>query len=285
MTHIPDSSLAVSPTSIFLVSGGSGYCGAQLLDTMTVQFAGYHIPIITLGYTRTKDSISEIIERAAEEKAIIAHTMVNKKLREFLIQQADEKKVSTVDLMGPMFDQLSEALELEPAGQPGLYRKLHHAYFDRIRAIEFAIAHDDGANTQNLHLADVVLTGPSRSGKTPLSMYLAVLGWKVANVPILQDIPLPRELFKIDRLRVFGLVLNHERLLSHRRKRNTRLGLGSLDPYVNPATIFEEIEAVKKLYRKNGFSVIGVTDKPIETSADEVIEKMARRFKKAPHQR
>ncbi len=103
-------------------------------------------------------------------------------------------------------------------------------------------------------------------------MYLAVHGWKVANVPILKDIPLPGELSRTDRRKVIGLTIEYEHLLDHRKKREEIMGTGPMTAYSRPSAVFAELEAARTIYRDGGFQVVDVTDKPIEIIADEVIK-------------
>jgi regulator of PEP synthase PpsR (kinase-PPPase family) len=140
------------------------------------------------------------------------------------------------------------------------------------------MAMNDGKNQQQWPKAEIVLTGVSRVGKTPLSMYLSVQGWKVANVPLVLEVPPPQQLFELDRRRVFGLDIEPGQLLMHRQKRQQRLGAPGPSAYTDPMKIFEEVEFARKVFKRGGFSIINVTDKPIETSADEVIKLITRRL-------
>jgi len=263
---------------IYIVSGGSGASGEQVVESVLAQFPDVQVPIRKIAHVHHKTQIRDVVTRASGANATIVHTLVDARLRQYLIEAAREKEVVALDLMGPLLDRLGRILGQEPKGQPGLYRHLRKGYFDRIAAIEFALAHDDGKNPQDIPKADVVLTGVSRSGKTPLSMYLGVLGWKVANVPVIPDLPLPVELLRIDRGRVFGLDIDQKRLVHHRRHRQQRRGLTGPGTYTDPKIVLDEVETVRALCRKHRFSMIDVTDKPIETTADEIIEAVTRRF-------
>jgi regulator of PEP synthase PpsR (kinase-PPPase family) len=176
-----------------------------------------------------------------------------------------------------------ETLEQEPIAHPGLYRHLHQAYYDRVSAIEFSMSHDDGQRPGGWPQADVVLVGPSRVGKTPLSMYLAVLGWRVANVPLIPDVDLPPGLSQLDRQRAIGLTMEPGQLLFYRQQRQRRLGTRPLGAYADPSKIHEEIEYARAICRRSGFTVIDVTDKPIEASADEIADLITRRFGSRAH--
>jgi len=262
---------------IYIVSGGSGESGERVVETVLVQFPDFQVPIIKADYVRQEEEIRDVVDQASTTKGIIVHTMVDGGLRNLLIRYAQEMSVEAIDLMGPLFDRLTRILGQKPKEQPGLYRILHQSYFDRVDAIEFTMNHDDGKNTHDLHLADIIIIGVSRSGKTPLSMYLAVLGWKVANIPIILDSPLPSELFEIDPRRVFGLDIDYERLAVHRKERQKRLNMG-VSTYTDPTIVFNELEEADKIYNNNHFSVIRISDKAIESSAGDIIDIITRRF-------
>jgi hypothetical protein len=133
------------------------------------------------------------------------------------------------------------------------------------------VSHDDGSGAGDLLSAEVVILGVSRCGKTPLSMYLAAHGWKAANIPIVKGIAPPGDLRRVDRRKVVGLVIDHNRLLEHRKKRAKLLGDVGATDYASPSAVFEELEFANRIYREGGFSVVDVTDKPVEIVADEVV--------------
>lgn len=272
---VKEEAIAVE-TQVYIVSGGVGSSGEQLVYTVLAQFPDRQVPVTTFGNVRRPEEISKIVAQAKNSHAIIVHTLVDSRLRSQLMKQAREAGVPEFDRMGDLIDRLSEALGQKPAEQPGLYRKLHQDYFERIGAIEFTMAHDDGKNPAGLANAEIVLAGVSRVGKTPLSMYLSVLGWKVANVPVILGVEPPQELFQVDPRRVIGLIIEPGQLLLHRQQRQSRLGTQAPSAYTDPQAIFEEIDWSLRLFKRHGFTVINVTDKPIESSADEIIRLIAR---------
>ncbi len=268
--------------SIFIVSGGVGASGEQLVRTALAQFQGVEVPVIIVSHVRQVAQIEAVVDRAAEAGGTIVHTLVDVDMRRALIRLARDRNVVAIDLMGQLLGRLANLLGQEPIGQPGQYRQLRQAYFDRVEAIEYTVAHDDGRNPHEWPLAEIVLVGISRVGKTPLSMYLSVQGWKVANLPLLKDIPSPPELFRLDRRRVVGLTIEPGQLLPHRQQRQRHLGLPGGAAYTDPAQIYEEVKAARQFYRRSGFAVVNVTDKPIEESAAEVIALVTRRLKAGP---
>lgn len=256
---------------IFVVSGGAGTSGEQLTRTALAQFPGVDVRVEIIPHVRTLADLETAVNRAAACGATIVHTLVDVELRRQMVHLAREKNLVAIDAMGRLLSHLANVLGREPLGQPGLYRQLRQDYFDRVEAIEFTIAHDDGKHPEGWAQAEIVLVGPSRVGKTPLSMYLAVQGWKTANVPLSPGVEPPAQLFQLDPRRVVGLLIDPPQLADHRRQRQRRLGLVGKIPYSSLTTLYEEVEAARELFRRHRFAMIDVTDKPIEESADEVI--------------
>lgn len=271
--------------TVYVVSGGTGAIGIQTVATVVAQFPNIEIPINRITHIRQKKQIKEIVAKASKSKGTIVHTLVNTDLRNTLVELARKQNVAAFDLMGSLQDHLAETTGHEPVGKPGLYRKRHYDYFERIEALEFAINHDDGQNVQDLSSAEVVLTGVSRSGKSPLTMYLAVHGWKAANVPLVKEVPPPKKLFEVDRRRVIGLSIAYEQLFLHRRKRQADMGVDGQSIYSDRLAVSEELAFARKIYKKGRFHVIDVNDKPIETTAREIIEHLTITFKGKPHKK
>lgn len=261
------------------MSGGTGASAEHLVDTVLVQFPESQIPVIVRNSVRQTEQIEDIVAHASANGGTIVHTLVDAHLRNVLIQLALKQNVVCIDLMGALLSQLSQILAKEPLGRPGLYRQLHEDYFERVAAIEFAIAHDDGMNPQDWPMAEIMLIGVSRVGKTPLSIYLSVLGWKMANMPLIKGLPVPKELFQSDPRRIIGLDIEPNRLLIHRQQRLKRIGVLEPSAYADLIKINEELEAARMVFKQVGSSVINVTDKSIETSANEVIELITHKLK------
>lgn len=261
---------------VYIVSGGAGSSGEGVVNTVLAQFPENMVPMITIGNVRDAEQVDSIIEQAVQTGGTIVHTLVDAGLRETLIRSARARNITEIDLMGPLLKRLSSVLGQEPRGMPGLYRKLREAYFTRIAAIEYTLEHDDGQNPQGWPKADVMLVGLSRSGKTPLGVYLSVLGWKVANYPIVPKVAVPEELFSLDPERVFGLIIDPDRLMKIRSERMTRFGVSGQMPYTDPAMIEDEIRTARKLFRIGRFHVINMTDKTIEACASEIIRRISR---------
>jgi regulator of PEP synthase PpsR (kinase-PPPase family) len=263
---------------IFIISGGAGALGKHVARIALAQFTGLNPQMIVIPQICSREQVAEAITQVASKRGILIHTMVDPKIRQALMQLAQEYQITAIDTIGEPLAELAAVLGQAPLGQPGLYQGGNETYQERIKAIEYTVDHDDGRSPNELAQADVVLTGISRVGKTPLSIYLSVLGWRVANVPLVLDIQPPKELFEIDRRRVIGLTIDVEVLTQHRRWRQEALGWHAGQAYSDTTALYKEVEFAQRLFRKGGFSVINVTNRPIEETADQVIAMISRYF-------
>jgi [pyruvate, water dikinase]-phosphate phosphotransferase / [pyruvate, water dikinase] kinase len=261
---------------IYIISGGVGASGEQIIHTLLAQFPNTQASVITFGNVRSVEQVKQVLAKAKKNAGLIVHTLIDSGLRKELVQRAEREGILAIDLMGDLLGWMIANYGQEPLGVPGLYRQLKKDYFERVSAIEFTMAHDDGKDPSGWPKADIVLVGVSRTGKTPISLYLSVLGWKVANIPLVSEIPTPSGLYELDRRRVIGLTIEPGQLLLHRQHRQRQLGIAGASAYVDPLQINEEIQQSRKLFRQAGFSIINVTDKPIETCIDEIIRAIAR---------
>ena len=263
---------------IFIVSGGKGLAGDAVVQSVLIQFPNNSIPVIIVPDVLNQDRIDEVIKRAMATNGVIVHTMVDPEVRQLLIQSCIKNNVNHIDLVGDLSDYLSSLLKTKPISKPGLYRLSHIAYFKRVEAIDFTLKVDDGQNPEKITLADIVLTGVSRTGKTPLSVYLAMFGWKVANVPLVPGIDPPEELFKADPGRVFGLNISPVYLIAQRANRVRTLHLDESNDYINKRKVSDELESARRIFERGKFTEIQVTNKPIESSANEILTILTARF-------
>ena len=261
---------------IYIISGGVGASGEQIVHTLLAQFPDNQAPVITFGNIRSVEQIGQVLAKAKKKTGLIVHTLIDSDLRKELVQLAEQEGVLAIDLMGDLMSWMVTNYGQKPLGVPGLYRQLNKDYFERVSAIEFTMAHDDGKDPSGWPKADIVLVGVSRTGKTPISLYLSVLGWKVANIPLVPEISTPAGLYELDHRRVIGLTIEPGQLLLHRQHRQRQLGVAGASAYADPAQIHEEIQQSRKFFRQAGISIINVTDKPIETCTDEIIRTIAR---------
>lgn len=268
---------------IYIASCGEGINAFNLVESTLVQFPDNKISVVKVAHIRSESQVDELIEKVKDIKGLIVHTLVNSGLRKYMTRKGIDNHIVTIDLMGPILTRIQAFLGKPPLEKPGLYREIHQVDLKQVSAIDFSLAHDDGLNPETLTDSEIVLVGLSRAGKTPLSMYLAVMGWKVANVPYVPGVPMPKTLDQVDRRRIIALNINVEQLLAHRKMRQESLGASDIYSYVLKQDIEGEITNAQKYYITKGFSMINVSNKPIESSAEEILEMITRRFMANAH--
>lgn len=222
--------------------------------------------------------VRELLKEAKKGRALVVHTFAANPLREMMQVEAEKLGIETLDLLGPLLGSLQSFLDVEPREEPGLFHKIDEGYFRRIDAVEFAVMHDDGKHLAGLKHADLVLVGLSRSGKTPLSVYLALEGWRVGNVPLVYQQPVPKELLQLPKERVIGLVIDPRRLTEIRRSRMEYMAPGRRMSYDEEDEVREEVAWCRRICGRHGFRLVDVTQKAIEETAHQVISLLMRHF-------
>jgi [pyruvate, water dikinase]-phosphate phosphotransferase / [pyruvate, water dikinase] kinase len=228
--------------------------------------------IIRVPYMSTPEQITEVVKEASRSNCVICHTLVSPALRNALAEEAGKFGIYTIDIMGPMIDALSEITQITPKLTPGLIHKLDQEYFKRVEAVEFAVKYDDGKNPWGLLKADIVLVGVSRTSKTPLSMYLAHKRLKVANVPLVPEVPPPDELFHIPSHKIVGLIIDPFQLNEIRQERLKTMGLSGDANYASVNRILTELEYAKGIMKRLRCPVIDVSNKAVEETANRILE-------------
>jgi regulator of PEP synthase PpsR (kinase-PPPase family) len=255
---------------IYIISDATGQSGLHILRAAIVQFEHSRAKMMVFHDVDSKASLKKVLDQARSDKALIAFTFVKKEMRDYASEYCLKNNIYHLDILGPLINNLSSYLRLEPLETPTLLRKVDERYFKRIDAIEYTLGHDDGRDAERLHEADIVIVGLSRTSKTPTSFFLAQEGYKVANVPIVPGIPLPEELFEIDQHKIVCLIIDPEILQKVRMVRQKRSGLKS--SYSDFKKIFAEVEYVRDLCKKHrNWKVINTTDKSIEETAWEIV--------------
>ena len=216
----------------------------------------------------------EILESAKKENAIIVYTLVSENLGDIVENFCSRENLHCVDLMSQILNILTDKIGESPRREPGIIRRMNEEYFRRIEAIEFAVKYDDGKDPRGVLNADLVLVGISRTSKTPLSMYLANRNIKVANIPLVPEIPIPKEVFEINPKKIIGLTNTPEKLNEIRQARLKALGLSSNANYAKLDRILEELDYSEKIMKKLSCPVINVANKAIEETAGLILDIM-----------
>jgi regulator of PEP synthase PpsR (kinase-PPPase family) len=255
---------------IFVLSDGSGQTGKRVLEAALLQFDRVAM-IIRIPHVGSVAEVKEVVAEAARQRGMIVYTLVALDLRQALHIAATDYGVIAVDLLGGLLSKLQDFFHRTPWGRPGLLHQGDEGYIERVDAMEFTVQHDDGQNVEELSNADVVLVGPSRTSKTPVSFYLAYRGWKVANVPLVLGVDPAEMVSRLDPHAVVGLTIDPEHLAAIRRARLQHLGLKEGSAYADLTHIREELDYCLNLCRAYGWPLIDVTGKAVEETANEVI--------------
>jgi regulator of PEP synthase PpsR (kinase-PPPase family) len=212
------------------------------------------------------------MKAARDQPTLIIFTVIIPEVREVIRSKAELHGIPLVDIMGPALAGLEQITGTAALLEPGLIHKLDEQYFVRVEAVEFAVNHDDGKNPRGYRKADVVLLGVSRSSKTPVSMYLANRALKVANLPLVPEVPTPPELHRIPANKIVGLIISAAKLADIRRVRVRAMGVPGQSNYSDIHRIQDELEYAQRLYRELGCEVLDVTDRAVEETAAMVME-------------
>lgn len=281
-----------APTSlptIHVVSDSTGMTARAVARAASASFGETNPYVEILPGMKSPAELTEELERHfahhqevdIEKPFIIFYTLVDEDLRsamdDFVVKaqanvdpEAGPREVIAIDVLAQAHDALTQATDRKPIPNPGAIYSIDEEYFKRLAAMNFTIDHDDGRNPQDLTKADIVLVGVSRTSKTPLSVYLSQLGYKVANVPLDGQTEPPKELYRVDPTRLFGLMTTPE-LLSKIRKRRIQRAEHVASSYTELESVYSELEAAHDLMRKLGAIVIRTDNRAIEETAQEIL--------------
>ena len=258
---------------IHLVSDSTGETLQAMTNAALAQFKDisvkkHHWPLI-----RTSTQMTRVVEQINENPGLIMYTLVNKEIRSSLIDAAMDKNLVTLSVMDPVINLLGSFFGAKALRKPGLQHIMDTEYFERIDAVQYTMAHDDGQLPEDSEDADIIIVGVSRTSKTPTSIYLANKGFRTINIPFVPNCPLPDSLFKTSDKFVVGLTTSPERLVHIRTNRLRSIKENEETDYTNIDLIKEEVVACKKLCAKNKWPVIDVTRRSIEETAAAILNK------------
>jgi [pyruvate, water dikinase]-phosphate phosphotransferase / [pyruvate, water dikinase] kinase len=220
---------------------------------------------------RSESHLDRILIDITANPGLVLFTLVNRDTRVKLENRCRLLGLPAIAALDSVTDAFSNMLGQEAKARPGRQHLMDEAYFARVEAIQFTIAHDDGINAQNWEEADIVLAGVSRTSKTPTSIYLANRGYKTANIPIVPESPPPITLYSLKHPLVVGLVTSAERLIQVRRNRLLSLNQTPDTDYVDDDKVKAEVAYARRMFSDNGWPVLDVTRRSIEETAAAIV--------------
>jgi [pyruvate, water dikinase]-phosphate phosphotransferase / [pyruvate, water dikinase] kinase len=262
----------VSRIHLHLVSDSTGETLEMIAKAAIAQFEDAEVERHFWPMVRSRQHLDRIVPELSANPGIVLYTLVNPETRSRLEEHCRTLSLTAVPVLDGVTAALENALGREAQGRPGRQHLMDQAYFDRVEAIQFTIAHDDGIGWENWEEADILLAGVSRSSKTPTSIYLANRGYKVANIPLVVESPPPPSLFNLRHPLVVGLTTAPERLVQIRRNRLLTLNERTETSYVDSERVTSEVQFARRMFADNGWPVIDVTRRSIEETAAAIIK-------------
>ncbi len=275
----PQKSSSLPPVfPLYLLSDSTGETLSALARAACANFTRSKAEIHLYALLRDEADLAPALEKLAQEPGAVMYTILDEKLRRHLEEAAAQLGVPYLAVLDQPVHFLASYLG-RPVSLPSAARQhiMDKKYFDRIAALEYALAHDDGERADDLEEADIILVGPSRTSKTPTCIYLAHRGVRAANVPLVAGLALPPSLERVRRPLVIGLTVNPARLARMRRQRfasseargedsaaraDSRIG-----DYAEATQTAREMQAAREIFARNGWPVIDVTHHSVEETA------------------
>ncbi len=256
---------------LHLLSDSTGETLENIAKAALAQFDGVETIKHFLPMVRSEGHLDRILIDIAQNPGLVLFTLVNVETRRKLEARCRALGLPMVAALDPVTDALSNLLGQEAKARPGRQHTLDAAYFARVDAIQFTIAHDDGVGWENWEEADIILAGVSRTSKTPTSIYLANRGYKTSNIPIVPESPPPETLYSLRHPLVVGLTTSADRLIQVRRNRLLSLNQAPETAYVDQDAVTREVAYARRIFADNGWPVIDVTRRSIEETAAAII--------------
>jgi hypothetical protein len=258
--------------TLHVLSDSTGNLARHMVTAFLTQFPAGAFEVRSHNFLNTPAKLDEALKSIAKDKhAIVLHALVTPEAKRSAEAFCAKHKFAACDLTGSFVDFIATSSSVEPRRDVKKLHEVSDAYQARIRALEFTMEHDDGLGLDTLHEADVVLTGVSRTSKTPTCVYLAQLGLKAANVALAMQVDPPAQLLKLTAKQVVGLLIDPVRLFEVRKSRQHSWSLEQ-SGYNEFEEIEKEVNWSKRLFAKQGWKTLDVTKTAVEETAVKVTE-------------
>ena len=262
---------------IHLVSDSTGETLNAMANAALAQFENVDVMIHPYALVRARAQLTRALDHIAIMPGIVFFTLANQGLRETLMARCKDMEVRCVDLLEVPVTALRHFLGKTETHKVGRQHEVDQRYLDRIEALNFSIAHDDGQSLDSIDEAEVILTGASRTSKTPTCVYLAIRGIRAANVPLVPRMAAPAQLLAAKRALIVGLWVSPDRLVQVRRNRLNIMGELRDSNYVDLDAVRAEIAATRQLFENQNWPMIDVSRRSIEETAAAVMNLMTER--------
>jgi regulator of PEP synthase PpsR (kinase-PPPase family) len=257
---------------IHLISDSSGQTVKYAAKSALSQFADIQSKEYEWPLVRNEELLSEVLTKIKKKPGVVLYTISNPELRDILRKFCRDLKIPCISVIGKVVKEISSFLGVSVEDSLGYSYKFDESYFDKVDAIDYTLRHDDSQMNNELNEADIILIGPSRTSKTPTSVYLAYNGFKTANIPYVYGCPFPDYLEQMNNALIVGLVINPTRLIEIRETRVNLLQIAESSNYTDIKIVKEECLQVKRICQQHGWPVVDVSRRSIEETAAVVIK-------------
>jgi len=262
---------------VHLVSDSTGETLHAMTNAALAQFENVEVMVHPYALVRAEQQLTRALDHIAILPGIVFFTLANQNLRNKLITRCKDIEVRCIDLLEGPVTALAHFLGREETHRVGRQHEVDQRYLERIEAMNFTIAHDDGQSLDSIGDAEIILTGASRTSKTPTCVYLAIRGIRAANVPLVPGVPPPSQLLQARKPLIVGLWVSPDRLVQVRRNRLSSMGETRDSSYVELDAVRAEVAATRQLFENQDWPMIDVSRRSIEETAASVINMMTER--------
>ena len=256
---------------VHLVSDSTGETLVAMMKASTAQFRNATALEHLHALVRSEKQMQSTLEEIEAKPGVVLYTLVNEERRKLLESRCAKLNIPAISILDPTLSMLGRYLGSAMISEVGAQRTLDADYYNRIEALDFAMAHDDGQNVAGLKNADIILLGISRTSKTPTCIYLANRGFKAGNIPLVPNSPLPTILDGFENPFIIGLVASPDRIVQIREQRLMGLKQDEQTDYIDVDRVRDEMREAKRMFLKKGYKVIDVTRKSIEETSAQII--------------
>ena len=262
---------------VHLVSDSTGETLNAMANAALAQFENVDVMVHPYALVRAEAQLTRALDHIAIMPGIVFFTLANPALRDKLMGRCKDIDVRCIDLLEGPVTALRQFLGAAETHKVGRQHEMDARYLDRIEALDFTIGHDDGQSLDTIGEAEVILTGASRTSKTPTCVYLAIRGIRAANVPLVPRMPPPAQLLAAKKPLIVGLWVSPDRLVQVRRNRLASMGEVRDSNYVELDAVRAEIAATRQLFENQEWPMIDVSRRSIEETAAAVMNLLADR--------
>ena len=259
---------------LFIVSDSIGETANRFAKAALAQFPDVNTVLHKTMFISNQEALDQVLIQAKDLNAIIILTLADANLATYAEDYCKSHHISLFNLIQPLTQVITEKTGLQPTHKIGALHDLSAKYFDRVKAMEFCMMYDDGKDPKGFEEADIVLLGISRTSKTPLSMYLGNLGYKVANLPLIPENKVPEVIFSLDPKKIVGLTTSSQVVNTHREIRMKEYGMPEGTRYASMERVTMELAFAQDLFDRLGCLVVNTADRSIEETASIIIQEL-----------